>query len=154
MKLSEAIREGSKLSKQAFGNLLRADGSGDRCALGAAYHAAGINMILTNGARFLTGEVYIPQDASSPFQIFPIFFKSVDLPCDCHSNNSGYNVFGAVPHLNDYHRWSREAIAEWVETVEDKLESIDIPPEQEPTPIDIGVEEVPDSIVNKEKVSA
>lgn len=45
------------------------------------------------------------------------------LPCDCTmipglSRNGGWAITTIAIHLNDFHEWTREAIADWVETLD------------------------------------
>lgn len=114
MRLSEAIREGAKLSGQAFGYMTR---GGNACALGAAVEW-----------------VQFCQNATIPTGVatlFPIILNCVEKPCRCehvYCNDWGRSFHGGqlgpiIAHLNDFHMWRREAIAEWVETIETKLEA-------------------------------
>lgn len=113
MKLSEAIREGAKLSGQAFGYMTR---GGNACALGAASEWD----MFCNGFRYMRIT-----------ELFPILLSVVEKPCKCEyvgADNWGVQYHGdqfgpIITHLNDHHLWSREAIAEWVEVVENKLEA-------------------------------
>lgn len=92
LRLSEAIRLGSMLHPQGFGAFRS---HGRSCALGAAEDAG---FVMTSTEAILTSVQPCPHDC-------------------CMSST----VFGAIIHLNDYHGWTREAIADWVETVEVKL---------------------------------
>lgn len=102
MKLSDAIRLGALLHPQCFGSMTRWRYGGElpsavgddevigTCALGAA-EAAGY------------GDVFYSGDA--------------DMACpECPQWTNG--LAQVIAHLNDWHRWSREAIADWVATVE------------------------------------
>lgn len=110
MKLSDAIRLGALLHPQCFGMLweqnlnlqLRAT-----CALGAAYHAAGI---VRHGCV----------DVRDAEATFPIMAREVECPGGCGRVE---NCGDTVAHLNDDHRWSREQIADWVATIEAREES-------------------------------
>jgi len=104
MKLAEAIWLGAMLKPQAFGAL--EDTNGNTCALGAAYDAIG---------ELHTGQGY---DWSWACRRFPVL-KAID------GNRArprcfvcGTYVESIVPHINDEHRWTREQIADWVETIE------------------------------------
>lgn len=91
MKLSEAIRIGSTLAPQGFGRYK--DVAGRTCALGAAQAASALrNEIVENGS------------------------ECAPSPCECYGTI--YPVESVIIHLNDHHRWTREQIADWVETVE------------------------------------
>jgi hypothetical protein len=89
---------------QAFGAVrkMRSDGL-HTCALGAALEAV----------RARPG--YDPAD-----ELWPALAKLEQLQCPvCHC--TGLDVFVAVVHLNDGHHWTRERIADWVESVESGL---------------------------------
>lgn len=118
MKLSEAIRLGAATTQQAFGAFT--DGKGGACALGAAFCAAGqldissplhgVNpcdfetMAIEAGWGHLIG-LCLPSEE----------IQDIDCPAGCRP--AGLTLFGgqAIAHLNDAHRWSREAIADWYE---------------------------------------
>lgn len=108
MRLSEAIRIGSKLRPQAYGTL--SDGIGT-CALGAAYEAV--------GALDATGALV--RDSHLKTEQITGRYILHESPCRCPLAFR-WMVFDLVPHLNDVHKWTREAIAEWVETVENAEE--------------------------------
>lgn len=106
MKLSEAIRLGAMLKPQAFGALygeLAVVSPGDvlglraiatSCALGAAHDAGWRGTVpnITPCCPVCSGRSYAP---AGP-------------------------VAATVMHLNDGHRWTREQIADWVETIEQR----------------------------------
>jgi len=103
-KLSEAIRLGSILKPQGFGDRRdREDGGATACAFDAARDALGNQ----------TGAIE---------DIFPEL-KSFPLECpECqHRYSSPASVISMC--LNDYHKWSRQRIADWVEEQERKLET-------------------------------
>lgn len=104
MKLSEAIRLGAMVSAQGFGGL----STGGRCALGAAADAIGIEDWV-NGAL----------DYWQLRQQWPVLNASACCP-ECFDGEMALSV---VWHLNDQHRWTRERIADWVETLEQRSES-------------------------------
>lgn len=115
LKLSEAIRLGGAIRPQIFGPLFEAlpDGTIGSCAWGGALEAAGLVTVEGAGAFVIlrpapehwvfAGEGECPQCK-----------KSVRWPV-------------MVSHLNDTHKWSREAIADFVEKREHELE-------RQPTP--------------------
>lgn len=109
MKLSDAIREGAALSVQAFGAMFR---GGATCALGAA----------CEWVQYVTGaEVMKINSAHTFFQEFPIAdTEPGEMPCGCVWA-SYRRMDSVIAHLNDFHKWSREAIAEWVEVQENTL---------------------------------
>lgn len=91
MQLSEAIRLGAMLHPQGFYWSHLKDTNGTviaTCALGAAYDAG----------------------YAHPFE--------VATPARCPRCHGSASLSWIVAHLNDTHRWTREAIADWVETVE------------------------------------
>jgi hypothetical protein len=97
--LSEAIRLGAMLRPQAFG--VDSDGVGT-CAFGAAREAIGHDMSL---------EFFLME------RVFPIVssFPSV---CPACGKQTAIKASIVSEHLNDKHRWTREQIADWVESVE------------------------------------
>lgn len=102
---SEAIREGCLLGRQTFDRYGGAYGSA--CAIGAGLRASGF-----------------PASAGSAFSVLTRFYSYMRAPriiaCpDCVINET--SLQDAVMHLNDYHRWARERIADWLETEEEKL---------------------------------
>lgn len=112
MKLSEAIRLGSMLHPQVFNAMWEYDVSDDfdpgfmfrkvigTCALGAAVMAGYMTALFTT--------------------------QRLGLPCPyCHYENERWSLDTMITHLNDNHRWTREKIADWVETVEVKQEQRD-----------------------------
>lgn len=116
MKLSEAIRAGAKMRPQAFG--VSRDHKGGTCAFGAAWD--GVTEFYARAPSRLSemldnGEVLYSTEAPCPARGCP----GVEGP---HYQDPELAT-SVMMHLNDYHRWSREAIAEWVETIENSLES-------------------------------
>lgn len=98
MTLSEAMRLGAMVTPQAFG-LLR-DGEGT-CALGAAYVAVGLLKASCCGI-------------ATAHARFPVLATEATCPL------CGYirELDSIVAHLNDDHYWTREQIADFVETIE------------------------------------
>lgn len=95
MKLSEAIRLGALLHPQTFGAtrkyaVIRNEIVGT-CAIGAAREAG--------YSREFSWEVTGRCPA-------------------CEHNTTTWALPNLMAHLNDFHRWTRERIADWVETVE------------------------------------
>ena len=99
LRLSEAIRLGAMLKPQVFG-ILR-DGIGT-CALGAALEACGIVANHLNNLEYVINR-WPWTDAK-------------------FHNCPGCGYWGypsaVITHLNDAHHWTREQIADWVETIE------------------------------------
>lgn len=86
-KLSAAIRVGAKLRPQGFGI---AFGDGKSCALGAAYEAH-------FGEQYTGGKFF-------PFTLMGQTF-GID-----------GSIIDAIWNKNDKHRWTREHIADWLES--------------------------------------
>lgn len=103
MNLSEAIRLGAMAHPQCCDGFLWRDGK--TCALGAAYLAAGI----LHGDKANLGEVAAT---------FPVMLNPLQKCPACNRRHVVHNVGDVVSHLNDFHLWTREQIADWVETVE------------------------------------
>ena len=99
MTLSDAIRIGAMLSPQGFDG--RMDGV-TRCALAAASDAIGLHR-----------GVWVKYGAL--IERFPILTQPAIYPCGCHAD---VDVESIICHLNDTCHWSREAIADWVQTLE------------------------------------
>ncbi len=95
MKLSEAIREGAKQGPQAFGVTFGPNGAS--CVLGSALLAIGAEGPYTR-----------------VFTHFDVALQTVDHP----ENWNTASVLTITRDLNDHYRWTREAIADWVEAVE------------------------------------
>lgn len=99
MKLSDAIRIGSRQTLQAFEIYVTEDGR--TCALGAALIGYGYNLdnisfnyvslLLANKGCDLTKKVMHP-------------VKDADV-----------SLYSAIVTLNDFERWPRERIAHWLE---------------------------------------
>ena len=108
MPLSQAMREGAKLHPQAFGKLRKScGGSYCTCALGAALEATGVKPkgftynLLVEKFPFLM--IYgqhtngVVKTATNPMTGQPTLLRHV------------------IANLNDTHKWTREAIADWLE---------------------------------------
>lgn len=98
MKLSTAIREGSKLRPQGFGNYFGMSPSHPAnilcsCALGAAYEAV----------SHKTGDMRDVEIET----VFPVLSEIII--------GTGDTLLGIIVELNDEERLSREAIADQVE---------------------------------------
>lgn len=97
MKLSEAIRLGAMMKPQIRGAIETDHGT---CAYGAALDAVGkLQECRSVGLHISLGW-------GDPFEL-------VNCPvCGKPFHNK------AIGHLNDFHCWTREAIADWVESIE------------------------------------
>lgn len=105
MKLWKAIVKGSKLRPQTFFALKNEFGT---CALGAAIDGGGV----------------IGNSMFTLMEKFPLARILQSMPCSnigCPDPACLGNTMPIIPHLNDDHKWSREAIAEWIKTKEDKI---------------------------------
>jgi hypothetical protein len=49
-------------------------------------------------------------------QAFPGVTEAARHPCDCPPFHS--EIWSAIQHLNDVHHWTREAIADWLDTLD------------------------------------
>lgn len=102
--LSDAIIDGSRLAEQGFGQLLNSQGH--TCALGAASQA-------------------ISGDAQEGYDLDRgTFASTLDVKTSCPVPDCSYPAsctIITIQHLNDDHLWSRERIAGFVATVEEKL---------------------------------
>ncbi len=124
MKLSEAIRLGAMMKPQAFGTWFDGEGT---CATGAALDAMGF---LGNPEAFPSRE--IEEVLIAPYLASPQFKRhSAELggnrkrPCRCNGKDG---VGPIMVHLNNRHRWTRERIADWVETIENaQTQTADVP---------------------------
>ena len=98
MTLYEAIRKGSRLfPTQAFGTYKSSGGR--RCALGAAAEASGVFLL-----PFGIGAWNLQRP-----------FPELEELTMCPHCGKRMQIITAIHHLNDYAKWSREAIAEWVD---------------------------------------
>lgn len=106
--MSEAIREGAKIRPQGVGTFFAA---GKTCALGAGAEAIGFSERALSMGCF--------EDLTQLYS----YLKSIGtcpVP-ECKELSSGTIIGRVVTHLNDEHLWTREAIADWLETEEEKL---------------------------------
>lgn len=137
MKLSEAIREGSKMHPQSDSgwNDRGPDGQVRTCTLMAAALAAGLYEWYDG--QFIYGIHATEGDYSedkrtgerpSKSVMAPAEWMVVTLalelpPCACARFGIKDEVMPIIWHLNDVHHWSREAVAEWIEIVENVIEA-------------------------------
>ena len=100
--LADAIRSGAdRRPEQAFGDYFH--GRHASCALGAAYE----------GMYRLPGDM----DGRRPTKDLEEYFDCLDgtvRPCPGEGCRKVLTLSALIVHLNDEHRWSREAIANWV----------------------------------------
>ena len=111
MRLSDAIRKGAKLNKQAYG--YTKDRDGGTCAWGAAGEAIGIEIPKGTLGCLWGTEVWRRFKAEWPWAMSASDTTSACPASKCHFQTSA--VGDLIAHLNDNHRWSRESIAEWID---------------------------------------
>ena len=101
--LADAIRKGAdRRPEQAFGDYFR--GRKASCALGAAYE--GMYRLPDNA------------DGTRPTKDLEWFFDCLEgsvRRCPADGCRKRLTLASILVHLNDEHRWSREAIASWLE---------------------------------------
>jgi len=123
MRLSEAIRIGCKRAPMQQIGVYVSNLGVSACVLGAAYMAIETDVM----SRLNPRDIMLLLVAT-----FPILETTSECP-SCrpvrshrhavrHFASMGDDSLLAVlGHLNDKHRWNRERIADWVETVEDRM---------------------------------
>lgn len=130
LKLSEAILIGSKLRPQAFYNFFDdgiydymgiKQGTGELCScvLGAVVEAT---FGRTEHKQIIcdpSGNETLTPDADELFTAYPQLLKHADnfIGCCNHSDDSFYfeHLINLLVHLNTYHKWPREKIADMLE---------------------------------------
>ena len=133
MKLSEAIREGCKYNKpseKGWEDRDPATGEVRTCAIMAAGVAEGYvdsgTGAMTDKAR---SRVHLAYDARTgnlsetmlaPDEWVPVMEHYASTPCECKRHT---RVTNGIWHLHDVHKMSREAVSEWVGTLEAKLDA-------------------------------
>lgn len=117
MKLSEAIRDGARF-KDMHGQTLwvgTCEGDVCGCVIGTSLYVAGEKKVGV-------GYMYALMEKH-----FPIALKLTECPvigCDGYSlwYPIDTDIAGrTIEHLYEHHNWSKKAIAEWVEVIENKL---------------------------------
>jgi hypothetical protein len=103
MLLSEAIRLGA--GPQCFGK--DDTKAQDPCAMGGTFEGLGIGHYDRHYGRKLK-------------ELYPWLFASAYAHCP-HCGRKGQTPVQIIIHLNDYHHWTREAVADWVAALEAKL---------------------------------
>ena len=120
MKLGEAVKIGSALTAQAFRDFYKKSTPSRNeatCFLGAAL--VGINQLdrgndgaFTRTYNTISLKAYWPWLMDKRTIQCPGFIDQVECP------GRYADVFSICVHLNDYHQWSRLAIAEYIEKFE------------------------------------
>lgn len=103
LKASEAIRLGCLTTTQAFGSL---GGDGTACVMGAMYIGLGV----WDGGND-SGSIHEAM-LNSP-SVRTIWLGIGDFPCPLNCDDT---LHRGAAHLNDVHRWTRERIADYMET--------------------------------------
>ena len=111
MYLSEAIRIGAAMKPQTFG--VERDDRGT-CALGAAYDGMGT---INAGQEELIALDFNLKLIYDHKELCPACGLNLEYRED--KRKAGL-ICNMIPHLNDQHRWSREAIADYIEAMEVK----------------------------------
>lgn len=142
---SEAIRAGIEMRpNQAFHRYFR-DEENATCAMGAGLEAI-IERPLTEDDITATGLRRIVLDADMP-KCFAYLKYTVAAPCGCSaprgctSHKTGeiettLDINNLIVHLNNFHQWSREQIADWLESEEEKLGFVTLV-ESEPSALNV-----------------
>lgn len=139
MRLSEAIRLGAMLRPQAYGELHTNPGSGHKastCALGAALEATGHTYkkvkVFPAGSRDRQGNDVSGESGVQLRGDWPENWKETFRTMVCNPETGVQMMLHRViTDLNDVHRWTREKIADWVQTQEDARSAISREPLQE-----------------------
>jgi hypothetical protein len=124
MKLSEAIRLGAMMKPQAFGPQIGSSTTKDKsCALQAASEALSLTWTHATAAY------------SELFNLYPFLRQSAICPMTGLIHD---DTMQTIYLLNDVHKWTREAIADWVETIEEK-EAVAVAPVTSAPPVFVTV---------------
>lgn len=116
MKLSEAIRLGAMNTEQA--RCAMRDPQGRTCAMGSALDAAGLLDLVTGDLIYNETITLHPKVRER----FPILAE--DAPLTLRDGTSTTQpLYCAIAYLNDTMNWTREQIADWVETIERRAEA-------------------------------
>lgn len=123
MKLSTAIRLGSMLKRQGFGSRISAKRElGTSCALEAAAESLGLDIMRDErNEPWYYGEIE---------RLYPFLRGQACPACRAGGTSPGRVIW----HLNDYHEWTREQIADWVETIEPPDVAVVEAPQEQATP--------------------
>jgi hypothetical protein len=108
MKMSEAIRLGAMLKPQGFGGKSVRSATVS-CALGSALDALGVERQSTGAAHAHLVRLWPWSDRKLAYPTCPVD--------GCREVYVDKAIAG-IWHLNDQHKWTRERIAGWVETIE------------------------------------
>lgn len=135
MKLSEAVRGGSEFPDY---HGLSIAPNGACCAVGGVFRALGYDTLMD--CYTALKQRHVGWDRFSLLaELFPIVNEFPGCPV-CETTLWKYHPGFAIECLFEHHKWSKKAIAEWVETIEKKLEAKNAP---SPDPVVSEVVEVP-----------
>ncbi len=141
IRFSEAIRLGAMMGPQLFGQELSMEDPTASCAFGGAILAAGVEIkppTVEYGAGLAGRSAKASGSVTLPDEWKPFCLSVQSCPAE-HSWNWKDQGIHIVAHLNDYHHWSREQIADWVATVE---------PQEELAPPSVPIyEESPEEVI-------
>ena len=123
--LGTAIREGSKLAPQAFKEFVNGEyascdhdhHSYDLCECDVPYVV--FSTCALGAAAHHIGEPDSAEEMNYA-EVFGLLDAEYECPEECDDPTSSYyedkkDMIGMITHLNDKHRWTREAIADWVD---------------------------------------
>lgn len=115
MRFAEAMRLGAALRPQAFGELFDSVGS---CAMGAVMEAVGA----MTPSRLLSMDPFkASMDGHASLQQkYPWIYKTI---VKHPITGIDFPLNHTVVDLNNYYRWNREQIADWVDTVDPTMHS-------------------------------
>lgn len=106
MKISEAMRLGAMMHPQGFGRLFD-HRFNDRTRQNEVISSCALGAVLDGGLL------------STDLRCIEVYEKRLCPACQEPQANIEY----IIVHLNDHHRWTREAIADWLETVESAMQT-------------------------------
>lgn len=110
MMWSEAIRLGAAVTEKITGQMFSEDRTGT-CAIGAGLIACGAQWRKTKNPYF-HGKYFMKlierRGTLAKLKRIPTGKCPV---CICSPRR---NLYSAIAHLNDFHNWSREDIADWI----------------------------------------
>lgn len=110
--LSHLIREGATLAPQCYGTLFyfRAVDSG-------AYPFDGLSAMGAAHMAYESRKTLNPKNIPKLSRFLPGAYERGSQCPECQTNNFDGSIVYTVTHLNDDHRWTRERIADWLESI-------------------------------------
>lgn len=99
MKISEALRKGSKIRPQCKGLYFK---DGCSCSLGAIFEAIG---------------VATPESQSTEITFLRKYYPQADNIVEHPVDKRKTYLSAVILALNDYDNWTREQIADWLESI-------------------------------------